>query len=173
MRRLALPMLLAPALVVGCASEPTKGTLAELHNVKPDLQEATVEQGLDQAMLGYRRFLEETPQTQMTPEAMRRLADLQIEKQFGLKAGDGKPREMAAPGFTQISSVLQAERPDPAATAASTGTPESEVDFERRTTALEAVQRARSPSSATTSGSGVSAEPPASSADCSRWTASR
>jgi tetratricopeptide (TPR) repeat protein len=137
MRRLAFPMLLAPALVVGCASEPTKGTLAELHNVKPDLQEATVEQGLDQAMLGYRRFLDETPQTQMTPEAMRRLADLQIEKQFGLKAGDGKPREMAAPGLTQISSVLQAERPDPAATAANTGTPESELDFERRTTAQD------------------------------------
>ncbi len=33
----------------------------------------------------------------MTPEAMRRLADLQIEKQFGIRAGDGKPREMAAP----------------------------------------------------------------------------
>ena len=33
----------------------------------------------------------------MTPEAMRRLADLQLEKQFGIRAGDGKPREMAAP----------------------------------------------------------------------------
>ena len=118
MRRLAVPMLLAPVLLAGCAVRSGKGTLAELRSVHPDVQEAKVDQGLDQAMLGYRRFLEETPQAQMTPEAMRRLADLQIEKQFGLKAGDGKPREMAAPGFTQISSVLQAERPHPAATAA-------------------------------------------------------
>jgi len=138
MRRLVFPMLLAPALVVGCASQPTKGTLAELHNVKPDLQEATVEQGLEQAMQGYRRFLEETPQAQMTPEAMRRLADLQIEKQFGLKAGDGKPRALAAPSLTQISSVLQAERPHPASTAASPGASESEKDFEARTTSQDA-----------------------------------
>ncbi len=135
MRRLTIPMVLAPALVVGCASRPGKGTLAELHNVRPDVQDVKVEQGLDQAMLGYRRFLEETPETEMTPEAMRRLADLQLEKQFGIRVGDGKPRGMAAPELVQVSAVLQAERPNPAATTANAGTPESEQDFERRTTA--------------------------------------
>ena len=51
MRRLAIPMMLAP-LVVGCAKHPEKttGTLAELRNVRPDVEEATVDQGLDQAM---------------------------------------------------------------------------------------------------------------------------
>src|SRR5258706_930053 len=97
MRRLTSSMVLAAVLVAGCAARPGKGTLAELRNVRPDVQEARVDQGLDQAMLGYRRFLEETPETQMTPEAMRRLADLQIEKQFGIREGGGKPREMAAP----------------------------------------------------------------------------
>ncbi len=135
MRRLSLPLVLAPALVIGCASRPGKGTLAELHDVPPDLQEVKVEQGLDEAMLAYRRFLEETPKTQMTPEAMRRLADLQIEKQFGIRVGDVKPRGIAAPALTQISSVLQAEKPNPDATAASSGTTESDQDFERRTTA--------------------------------------
>ena len=42
-------------------------------------------EGLEQAMQGYRRFLDETPETELTPEAMRRLADLQIEKQFGIR----------------------------------------------------------------------------------------
>jgi tetratricopeptide (TPR) repeat protein len=135
MHRLTMTMMLAPVLVVGCASRPGKGTLAELHDVRPDLQEATVEQGLDQAMEGYRRFLEEAPDTAMAPEAMRRLADLQLEKRFGIRVGDGKPRGIAAPELTQISAVLQAEKPDPAATATTTGTPESEQDFERRTTA--------------------------------------
>src|SRR5882672_9612159 len=84
-------------------------------------------------MLGYRRFLEETPETQMTPEAMRRLADLKLEKQFGLHTGDGKPREMAA----VESAGSPAETPGPAAAAAGSGTAESEQDFERRTTAQQ------------------------------------
>ncbi|MGB5133282.1 MAG: hypothetical protein WBO00_11730, partial [Steroidobacteraceae bacterium] len=132
MRRLTIPLLLAPVLVAGCAGQPEKGTLAELRNVQPDVQEAPVEQGLDQAMQGYRRFLEETPETAMTPEAMRRLADLQVEKQFGIRAGDGKPREMAAPEPAQGSVNAPAES---RAAAAGAGLPESEQDFEQRTTA--------------------------------------
>jgi len=47
----------------------------ELRNVRPDLQEVKVEQGSIRrsAVSG---FLEEAPGTAMTPEAMRRLADL-------------------------------------------------------------------------------------------------
>jgi len=138
MRRLATPLLLAPALVVGCATQQTQGTLADLRKVQPDVQDVTVEQGLDQAMQGYRRFLAETPETAMTPEAMRRLADLQLEKQFGIRAGDGKPREMAAAQPAQISAVLEAEKPNPAATSA--GPRESDQDFERRTTTESALQ---------------------------------
>ena len=90
MRRLSIWIMLAPALVVGCARHPekvTRGTLAELRDLRPDVEEAKVEQGLNQAMQHYRRFLEDAPETTMTPEAMRRLADLQLEKQFGVKLG--------------------------------------------------------------------------------------
>ncbi len=99
MRRHTIPVVLATALLVGCTAhhKPTRATLADLHNMRPDVQEVRVDQGLDQAMQSYRRFLEETPETSMTPEAMRRLADLQIEKQFGIHTGDLKPRQMAAP----------------------------------------------------------------------------
>ncbi len=34
-------------------------------------------------MLSYQRFLEETPDSALTPEATRRLADLKIEKEYG------------------------------------------------------------------------------------------
>jgi tetratricopeptide (TPR) repeat protein len=138
MRRLTIPMVLAPALVVGCAARPekvvTQGTLAELRDVRPDVQEAEVEQGLEQAMEHYRRFLEATPETEMTPGAMRRLADLQIEKQFGVSGGEGKPREMAAPEPAQAPAGAQPDTPDPAA-AADAGQRESDQDFEARTTA--------------------------------------
>jgi cellulose synthase operon protein C len=138
MRRFAIPMALAPALLVGCAPRPVTApvaTLAELRNASPDVQEMKVEQGLDQAMQGYRRFLEETPETAMTPEAMRRLADLQLEKQFGIRAGDGRPREMAAPEPARAHAAAPADASDPSAGAANADGRESDRDFEQRTTA--------------------------------------
>src|SRR5438105_13459687 len=138
MRRLAIPVVIAPVFMVACAARPIKpvgtpGTLAELRNVRPDLQEVKVEQGLDQAMQNYRRFLEEAPETTMTPEAMRRLADLQLEKQFGIRTGDAKPRQMAAPQPAQALAEAQAGKANPAATAAGARLLESDQDFERRT----------------------------------------
>ncbi|HEU5258614.1 MAG TPA: tetratricopeptide repeat protein [Vicinamibacterales bacterium] len=137
MRRVAIPFLLAPALIVGCAARAPKTnpgtTLAELRNVRPDLQEEKIEQGLDQAMMQYRRFLEEAPVNKMTPEAMRRLADLQIEKQFGIH--EGKPREMAAPEAGKAIANTLDTTPNPTAGLTSTGVRESDQEFEKRATA--------------------------------------
>ncbi|HKW61010.1 MAG TPA: tetratricopeptide repeat protein [Candidatus Acidoferrum sp.] len=141
MRRLAIPIAIAPVLIAGCAArvtptaKPAGGTLAELRNVRPDQQDVKIEQGLDQAMQQYRRFLEETPESAMTPEAMRRLADLQLEKQFGIHAGDAKPREMAAPKPVKVLESSRAASPNSVAAPASAGLKESDQDFERRTTA--------------------------------------
>jgi tetratricopeptide (TPR) repeat protein len=129
-RALPIAVIVSSTLLAACAQQRVKGTLAELHDVPPDLQEAKVEQGLDKAMQSYRRYLDETPRSELTPEAMRRLADLKIEKEFGVR-GDGKLIEMAAP-----------EEAVPAAIAASTQRPgtgiagleESDGDFEKRAT---------------------------------------
>src|SRR5881396_3114813 len=140
MRRLSIPIVLWLAFIAGCAARTNKtvgtaGTLAELRNVRPDVQEVKVEQGLEQAMQQYRRFLEETPETTMTPEAMRRLADLQLEKQFGIRTGDAKPRQMAAPQPAQALADAQAGKANPDAADAGARLRESDQDFERRTTA--------------------------------------
>src|SRR5712692_1293102 len=140
MRRLSIPMVIAPVLIAGCAARATRtdkttGTLAELRNVRPDEQDVQVEQGLDQAMQQYRRFLADAPENAMTPEAMRRLADLQLEKQFGIRAGNAKPREMAAPKPAQVLAGSRAGSSNPAAAAAGARLQESDQDFERRTTA--------------------------------------
>lgn len=139
MPRFAIPIVIAPVFMVGCAARPIKpvatvGTLAELRSVRPDVQEVKVEQGLDQAMQQYRRFLDEAPETAMTPEAMRRLADLQIEKQFGIHTGNAKPREMAAPKPAPVLAGSGASSA-PAAVTAGALSHESDQDFERRTTA--------------------------------------
>jgi tetratricopeptide (TPR) repeat protein len=138
MPRFAIPIVIAPVFMVGCAARPIKpmgtaGTLAELRNVRPDVQEVKVERGLDQAMQQYRRFIEEAPETAMTPEAMRRLADLQLEKQFGIRPGNTKPLEMAAPKPAQILAGSRVGAPNLGAAGAPLH--ESDQDFERRTTA--------------------------------------
>jgi len=151
MYRFTLHRLLLAVLIVGCVAGCAKrtpkppvrtvGTLAELRSVRPDVQEVKVEQGLEQAMEHYRRFLEETPETTLTPEAMRRLADLQLEKQFGIYTGDNKPREMAAP---EAAQPLVVKTPGPATAVTGTATRESDQDFERRTTAQGGIVPANS-----------------------------
>src|SRR5438093_2865976 len=134
MRRFTIWTMLALGFTVGCAARPNKtvsttGTLAQLRNMRPDVQDVKVEEGLEQAMQNYRRFLEETPETEMKPEAMRRLADLQLEKQFGIRTANAKPREMAAPQPALALAGALRDTPNPAASR------ESDQDFERRTTA--------------------------------------
>src|SRR6266571_2731576 len=135
MNGLTIPTVLALAFMVGCAARPNKlggtaGTLAELRNVRPDVQDVKIEQGLDQAMLQYRRFLKDAPENAMTPEAMRRLADLQLEKQFGIRTGNVKPREMSAPQPARVLAGAPGGTPNSSAVSR-----ESDQDFERRTTA--------------------------------------
>jgi tetratricopeptide (TPR) repeat protein len=137
MHRRAAPLLLAPGLVmvIGCAAhKPRTGTLAELRHVRPDLQDAQVDQGLDQAVQAYRRFLEQAPASALTPEAIRRLADLQVEKQFGIHSGPGMPRPIASPLAAETPVAAQAQTGiTPALPVA--GPRESEQDFEQRATA--------------------------------------
>jgi len=83
---LALASVLVSALSA-CTGHPDKRTLAFLHRVEPDISEVQIEKGLDEAMHGYRRFLAGAPKSALTPEAMRRLADLKIEKVFGIFGG--------------------------------------------------------------------------------------
>src|SRR5262249_30245060 len=125
---------LAP-LVAACASSPDSGTLASLRTVQADVAEVEVADTLDLAMQSYRRYLAETPTSVMTPEAMRRLADLQLEKEFGITGGQPTRRwtEMAAPETAGANVVAAAPSPTIADAIADTVV-ESDEDFERRTT---------------------------------------
>ncbi len=69
-------------LLGGCALSTDKGTLATLESVDPVIEDVEISGSLEKAMESYQRFLQETPETAMTPEALRRLADLKIEKEY-------------------------------------------------------------------------------------------
>jgi tetratricopeptide (TPR) repeat protein len=82
--------------MAACAHQTDRsGTLATLHQVQPDTKEVPVDQGLDRAVQSYRDFLTQAPDSALAPEAMRRLADLKIEKEYGIQ-GDGKPQDLPA-----------------------------------------------------------------------------
>lgn len=125
-----LPIALLATLVAGCGSSAVKsGTLAELGDVEADLQDVYLEDSLERAAQSYRRYLAETSESGRTPEAMRRLADLQLEQAYGV-IGDGEIRDMAAPQLAARRTDEIAAKPSRSPAEPS----ESEKEFEQRAT---------------------------------------
>ena len=58
-----------------------------LEQVEADTDEVYLTDSLQRAAQSYRSYLEETSEGTRTPEAMRRLADLQIEQEYGVIGG--------------------------------------------------------------------------------------
>src|SRR5512141_2726090 len=91
MNRIRLFICAAPLMLAACASvgdrvpvgDRNGDTIAALRNAPIEIKEEKIEGGLEKAMLGYQRFLEDTPDSALTPEAIRRLADLKIQKEYG------------------------------------------------------------------------------------------
>ncbi len=113
-----------------CATASKNGTLAELEAMPADVDEIYLADSLERAAESYRRYLQETSESERTPEAMRRLADLQIEQEYGVIGGGSKVVEMAAPDQATPTAKIVAERSSQAPTEPS----ESDLEFENRAT---------------------------------------
>jgi len=68
-------------LLASCAAGIDSTTLASLEDVEFEVIDEKVTDSLEKALASYQDFLENTPDTAMTPEALRRLADLKIQKE--------------------------------------------------------------------------------------------
>jgi len=133
MIRNALILVTIGALMSACTTSTVKsGTLGELKSVQADLEDVYLEDSLERAAQSYRRYLAETSESARTPEAMRRLADLQIEQAYGVM-GDGEVREMAAPEVAARRTVDHVEPQVVSPVELS----ESDKEFERRATERE------------------------------------
>ena len=132
----AFALAVVGAAISACATVSSdQGTLAELQQVEADVEDVYLEDGLERAAQSYRRYLEETDKSARTPEAMRRLADLQIEQAYGVLGNDEivEPVEFAAPQAGSLPQAGEAET-----IAAEPATPdESDLEFERRATQRE------------------------------------
>jgi len=146
MNRNRLFLCAAPLILTACASVADKSgnTIASLRPVHVEIKQEKIEGGLEKAMSSYQRFLEDTPDSALTPEAIRRLADLKIEKEYGTiteSAGSvNGPKTLPVPlpeGRPQVAPVAEARSETVSALAP--GLNESESDFERRATAGQTV----------------------------------
>jgi tetratricopeptide (TPR) repeat protein len=123
-------------LISGCQSMGGKNTIARLRQRQIDISEVQIQGGLDKAMQSYQRFLEETPDTALAPEAIRRLADLKIEKEYGAHTLGDAPRAAASDGITppqmspspRVSPIAEPEAIKPPQSG------EAQSDFETRAT---------------------------------------
>jgi tetratricopeptide (TPR) repeat protein len=85
------------ALLSSCAASSNKDSIAQLKDMKIELSDSKIEGGFEKAMQSYQKFLEQTPESSMTPEALRRLADLKIQKEYGTFEGATANEKKASP----------------------------------------------------------------------------
>ncbi|MCF6266138.1 MAG: tetratricopeptide repeat protein [Desulfuromusa sp.] len=84
MNRLQLFISILTVFLAACSTVDNRGTIAQLRDQQINISAVEIVGGLDKAMEGYRRFLQEEQGSAMAPEAIRRLADLKVEKEYGL-----------------------------------------------------------------------------------------
>ena len=146
MNRIRLFILALPLMLIACSSTGGKDTIARLRHVQIEIKKEKIEGGIDKAMAGYQHFLKDTSDSTLTPEAIRRLADLKIEKEYGTFTPGSEPAEktparvLPAPqSTTHPKNALIANAPPDRVLANVSVQNESEADFERRATRSQSI----------------------------------
>lgn len=134
-----------PVVLVACATVERQGTITELRNRQVDITDEHLEGGLEKAMISYQRFLVETPDSSLAPEAIRRLADLKIEKEYGLLTPAQEPQKEIHPASVipahetgLVNDIAPIRMPDVADVPG-----ESDDDFEQRAAGTEGLDMPR------------------------------
>ena len=137
MNRLQLFIFALMALLTACSSVDNRGTIAQLRDQKIEINEEEIADGLEKAIESYQLFLQETQGSARTPEAIRRLADLKVEKEYGLINDSNRETEdslqLTAPESASRPEIAMPKLQPPSAPV------ESEDDFERRATLDQSV----------------------------------
>ncbi len=103
-------------LLTACASGGSwrsSGNIGSLKDRAIVVEEEKIKGGLDKAIASYERFLETTPETEMTPEALRRLADLKVESVDSIYDQDTKPIRDNKPASAKLTSPIDSKKSAP------------------------------------------------------------
>ncbi len=134
MKRLSCLLLLLPLIFSACSGIDKRGTIAQLRHHHVDIKGEELSGGLEKAMQSYERFLAETPSSARTPEAIRRLADLKVEKEYGY-VSDDEPVVENGPALTAPEPAERKSLPAPSSPTPPPVELESEAGFEKRASA--------------------------------------
>ncbi len=126
-----LPALLLASGMTACVQFGGEATLADLDRETPDLTEVQVGDGLAQAMEGYRQFLDSAPESALTPEAMRRLADLALEQSYGSLGSSASVPASASEDRSRLEKPAMAALDEPTSRDASKPTSSSDRHSDR------------------------------------------
>lgn len=134
MNILRLFIFVLPMILAACSSFDKRGTIAQLRNRHIEISEEKIEGGIDKAIVSYQRFLAEAHGSPLASEAIRRLADLKVEKEYGFitdeKAETGTAHKLSAPEPAQRPNIELTETHQSTVPAED----DSESDFEQRAT---------------------------------------
>ncbi|MEX2963678.1 tetratricopeptide repeat protein [Microbulbifer sp. TYP-18] len=111
----ALAMVSAAVLLGGCATSDS-GTIGSLHSVDIEIKEEYIDGSLEKALASYQRYLQETPESGLTPEAMRRIADLKIKQAHRAEESDIDAAAGATGTSGEVVSIDAAQPAGPAGT---------------------------------------------------------
>jgi tetratricopeptide (TPR) repeat protein len=150
----SLIILSLSLILASCAYVGKQGTIAELDSVSIEIKDTEIEGGLDKAMQAYQKFLEQTPESALTPEALRRIADLKVEKEYGTltdntvverhsSEAETADTPVASPepeASTKAVSPIEMPTDKDRAALPAIASDESEKDFEKRTTQQQHIQ---------------------------------
>jgi tetratricopeptide (TPR) repeat protein len=110
LRRLSLPCLV---VLASCATNTrdNTGSIGELRQSRVDLTDVKIDDSTELAIQSYKKFLEQTPEGGMTPEALRRLADLKVQKEYGTLEGVKRNQEKSAQREVPSAPLVAASAP--------------------------------------------------------------
>ncbi|WP_298832499.1 tetratricopeptide repeat protein [uncultured Piscinibacter sp.] len=137
LRHLSWPCLVILASCATGTRDNSTGSIGELRRNRVDLTDVKIDGGTDLAIQSYKRFLDETPEGGMTPQALRRLADLKVQKEYGTLEGVKRNQERAARRDTTSESAAAVPAPASATVVAATA-----PELTQPTTKAKLAQRA-------------------------------
>ena len=126
-----------------CASTGDHETLAQLRDVQIKLEDEKIVGGIEKAMQSYQQFLEQAPESAMTPEAIRRLADLKMERENKLvdaSVNDELVKPAIVEPKVESAKVDKIFKIKPGADKIAGKDGESDADFEKRATVSQKIE---------------------------------
>jgi len=139
--RFRLLLCTIPLVFSACSTIDQQGTIAELRNKQIEITDQHLEGGLEKAMLSYHNFLVEAPDSTLAPEAIRRIADLKVEKEYGLLTFNKDQADRIPPAaLTAHETALVADLDPTRMSELPTGPSESDTDFAQRASDLQELE---------------------------------